>query len=175
MNEFKRARDILAGIKDAEKKYKCEWGNIEDVVFYKSKVRLDERKRLLDRLVPDRVCSICEKLRISNKSWVMNKEKTSVICRSCCLRKFGKIVEEISFSHNLFNGIQFRVAVKGQRVAQLREELEITQREFSRQCGWSKGYQGGLENGKFKTISQMAAETIIEVFSNHGVVCKDVL
>lgn len=154
------------------KMVEVEWSKLVDVTFYRSNIKLPEIKDILDRLCPNRVCRLCDELKVGLKSWIINKNKTDAICRSCYYKNYISVkIEE----YRLFGEVEFRFKVHGYRIAQLREKIEISQREFARQCGWSQSYHFCLENGKFKTVSQNVAETIIEVFGKHGIICKDVL
>lgn len=111
-DEFSKAKDILAGAEEAEaaerntqpKSYResrvretDDAGNRvtitremvdqekdwEDVNEYRRDRYLAGRIKLLDKLVPKRICPRCGKFFPSRMSWVVNKQKTIAVCRSC--------------------------------------------------------------------------------------------
>ena len=65
---------------------KADWDDPEDKLLYYREKKKDERLKTLDRLVPKRVCSICEGMFIDLKDWVISQDRTKALCRSCFYR-----------------------------------------------------------------------------------------
>ena len=66
-----------------------------------------------------------------------------------------------------------RFAVDGLTVKKLREAIGVSNREFARRAGWSRTYQGRLEKGEFRTVSNDTASTILKVFEELGITTRD--
>ena len=182
MNEFKdaslRLQDYQRKVAQYEKELgrKCDWEIPEDVALHKHEMRFSERVDLLNLLVPNRVCPVCETLRISPRSWVIKKDKKLAICRSCFQRNIpDKKVVKMEISRTLFSNISYRFGIDAFGLQAAREEADSSEWEFARRMGWSHSYQCKIESGEVKTVDLVTAEAILGVFREHGFILKDCL
>jgi DNA-binding transcriptional regulator YiaG len=172
-------KDIFKEVKlkadSRPRKRKIEWDDPAEVMFHMKEMRSGERRRILDQLVPKRYCPECGRLKINSASWVISKDHTKAICRSC----FQRIVpdKELEQSSKLemrvFTSETVRYIVSAQTITRAREKISISRREFARQCGWSASYQQKLEEGRVLTVSAESAQTILEVIRRFGFYTDD--
>lgn len=172
MNIFKYVK-----LQSKEREAKCDWGDPTDVLFYLAELRHTERNRVLDSLVPKRICPSCGAVKCLSKSWVVSKDKKRAICRSCYMRKVPcKDLDETSkIPHSIFGEAEIRYKFDGTKFALARVYAEISAREFASFAGWSQSYQYKLESGKVASVNAETAETIMEVFARFGFYTKDEL
>jgi len=182
MNEFKDASLRLQDYQNKVAQYerelgkKCDWENPEDVALHKHEMRFADRVDLLNLLVPNRICPLCEKLRISSRSWVIKIDKKLAICRSCFQRNIpDKKVKRMEISRSLFSNITYRFDIDAFGLQAAREEANISEWEFARRMGWSHSYQCKIESGQVKTVDLITAESILGVFRENGFITKDCL
>lgn len=64
MSEFRKARDVLAGLEAAKE-------DLPEVRNRTKEWRQRERKRVLDRAVPDRRCPRCKQVKLRSRQWVI--------------------------------------------------------------------------------------------------------
>lgn len=163
---FSESRDILAGAEKADAAHqrhterKCDWDDPTDVALYRSELRGEDRQSLLDALVPDRYCPLCQQLFIESRQWVLSKNRTKAMCRSCYQTRLHG---EGSYSLDIFSNPELRYTVDGKKLVESRQALGVSQRKFAEKAGWSHGYQHKLESGPIRTVSAAAADTVIEV------------
>lgn len=175
-NEFRKARDILAGIEAAKRRAademarKCDWDDPEDVALLKREDRLKER---LDSLPENRVCPACGQTRPRSRQWVVNKRGDFAVCKVCFSRSWYG-------DHQTTHAVSIledcpRYRLKGSILVQLREERGVSCSEFARRAGWSRQNQARLERSDQLTIERDTAETILQVLSEAGVETLDCL
>lgn len=167
---------ILEEIAKAEAAYladcnrKCDWDDPVDVRAYRQEERSRIRNEILDRVIPTRKCPCCSQLKLESSSWVISANCKKAICRSCYFRKWP--VKTVNSPERLFVE-ERRFAVDGLTVKKLREAIGVSNREFARRAGWSRTYQGRLEKGEFRTVSNDTASTILKVFEELGITTRD--
>jgi len=179
---FRDARDILKGKELAEKMYRkevfrlCDWNDPEDVQQYRKTKRLENRNELLDKLTKDRRCPGCARIILLPSSWIINKRKNKVLCRSCFYdlkrEKKPQVVQLLELK--MFT--PERYILDGFLLKQARELAGISLKEFSKKAGWGKSYQQKLEDGEsLKTISTEVMNIVIAVLNDSGVTTLDTL
>jgi len=175
MNIFREVE--LRAASKPKKISKVDWGDPVEVAFHLREMRHKERTTILDELVPRRICPSCERIRINSSSWVVNKEKTEAICKSCYRRRIpDKDLDKTSkLDCKLFVEMKIRYRVSAIEISRARAKINISVNEFARQAGWSAAYQYKLEDGSVLTVTSEVAETILEVFLRLGFYTKDVL
>lgn len=174
MNEFMKAAGILQGIKDANRVNvrKCEWENPVDVAAWRSSVGLKDRIRILDSVVPNRVCG-CGRMVLSPRSWVIKKDGSGAQCRSCyysCEEWIDAGVNVEVLDTSIIGDLVPRYEIKGAVICEVRRRCGVSCVKFAERCGWGTSYQRKLECGKFKTVSADTAEILLRVFAEIGVV-----
>ena len=181
-NIFKAAKDVLEDQKKMELLYLkemekvCDWDDPSDIAEYRASLTLKKRLDLLDKLVPTRHCPVCGELKISPRSWVINKRKSKAICRSCfAVHLGGREGERHLLKGAVFGEKVVRVVINGEVLEDVRREAGITRAEFARKGGWSKSYQSKLEQGDVRTITSEMAEIIEEVFAEYNLMIEDTL
>jgi len=80
-NAKKTLEDIERFSKNVTRKTKMLEG--ESKADYLRRTRKEKREALLFRVVPERRCPICKRIKLRSKQWVINIEKGTAICRSC--------------------------------------------------------------------------------------------
>lgn len=158
MNEFEKARDILQGIRDAEAGgviRKCDWADPDEVALYKERVRLEVRLAAIDQV--KRVCPNCGEVKEDPRQWVVKEDGSEVLCRSCFQVQSGRPPGEI------FSSKSVRYTLDPEQFSLARTRTRMSQRTFAERAGWSQPYQCALESGKYDTISEETAETILQV------------
>lgn len=175
---YQKEKDILEGIRKAEEKLlktiqlECDWSSLEDRNERSSDKRLEDRDRVLNELVPNRICKECSKTYLKNRSWIVNNDRA--ICRSCFFRQ--RIAERMSklsercLGKDLFSEPQIfvRYALNKQRMMDLRKGAGMSISEFARRAGWSRSYQRKLESDLVSTVTEDTKETILSVFREVG-------
>jgi len=175
MNIFKEVK--MKSVDSKLKINKVEWGDPAEVAFHLQKMRLEDRLSLLNQIVPKRICPICECIKINTSSWVVSKDHTKAICRSCFQRKLpDKDLDKSSkLDCKLFAGMKIRYVLSHSEITRARFIIRISANEFARQAGWTATYQYKLEDGSVKSITSEVAETILEVFLRFGYYTTDEL
>lgn len=177
---FKDVKKHFVGLKSIERRIKfnrCEWDDPAEVALYARIARSSERNAQLDKLVKNRVCPVCECLKIHSRSWVINKEGTEAICRACFYRcnPPGDVDKTSKIDVSIFSEKHVRYRVDHSKFTRARSVIRIGVAEFARNAGWSTSYQYKLEDGSVKTISADVADVILEVFARFGYFTNDEL
>ena len=169
-------KDVYLKSQVKEKFKRCDWADATDVAFYVQDMRSEERKRVLDELVPKRICPYCSNLKINSKSWVVSKDKKKAMCRGCFMRKVPdrKLVASSRVDLQIFTP-QLRYRVDGHKIMLARSRADVSAYEFASHAGWASSYQYKLEDGTVRTVSAESAETILEVLARFGYYTKDEL
>ena len=179
MNIFKSAKELLDSIAVEQcriKKFRlCDWEDPLDIAEYKKEKRIEERWSVIKRFSINNRCPTCLRLIMDVRSWIISKDKTAVICKSCFKRVKSnqpldhlKIVEEKLFSICKYE-------IDGRLLSKVRDEAGISIREFARRVGWSRSYQQKLEAGDLKNVSIENAEFILQVLSEANIMTLDKL
>ena len=164
MNEFSQVKEAVDGVELAladmrrRVRTKCSWDDPEDVALYKVDRRLEERNNALRRLVPKRICPICENEFLLSKSWVVNRMQTKAVCMSCYTAKQGGEAGDI------FTNPRVRYDVDGVAFIKTREMYGVSRGRFAALVGWSSNRQQQLETGNVISISEEIVLRIIAVF-----------
>lgn len=169
-SDAKAYLDDLKRIEEAAEKDKmrvCDWADPEDYVTWRRLDNQQNRTQILDRLVPDRKCSWCERIWPGMRSWVINKEKTQAICRSCYFRHLFNdkdVRKDVYFMNvNLFEKT-LRYKIDGVKLRFSRKHIDMTQEEFGRSVEWNSQYQGFLECGRRLSVNEQKMSLIMSVF-----------
>lgn len=86
MEDFKRAKKVLREKRKQEnKKARTKVRDAGGLVSYNRAKRVDDRKELLDRLVPDRRCKVCKVVKTRSRQWVIVR-RSHAICRACFMK-----------------------------------------------------------------------------------------
>lgn len=177
MDVYKRVSDILQQAQKEEAKARarslrrCDWEDPDDVREYRSDVRREAR---LAALPATRKCPLCELIVLSSRSWVVARDLSSAMCRSCFFRQHGSNKVTITMDASLFE-IEQRFRVNPVTFSAAVRKTGLSSREFARRVGWSPSYQRKLESGGQETITKEAAEMILQTLSEAGVVTRDLL
>jgi len=177
MKEFEREKDILNGVeraKDIQQKDKsklCDWQDEEDKALLRQDSRVAERKRVLDVIVPTRVCPSCHRRIFMDSHWVV--EKKLAWCRSCFHSNHKVSDDEVSGS--IITRVVLRVEFDGWKIKTMRHKMGVGAQAFADKCGWTKPYQEQIERNAMKSLSLEAITTIIQVFENLGVIIIDAI
>lgn len=177
MDEYKKEKDILAGIEDAEAVHaagedrKCDWNDPQDISIMRADERRLERKLNLDRIVPKRICPACRNRIFGDSSWVIEGDKAW--CRSCYQSR-GQI-DDGKKECSLFQGIVVRVKIDGWKIKIMRKSMGVGQQAFAARMGWSANYQNQVEGSKVRTVTLEVAERLVGVFEDIGIRITDTI
>ena len=153
---MKREADLLEGIRLAElqlektKNFECSWDNENDVALLKSDKRTKMRVELLDKLVPKRLCMLCDQRFLNLQSWIVVKE--TAVCRSCFFRRLARNASEVLAKNiigvELFgeSATVIRYPLNRRVLIERRKAIGVSAAEFARLAGWSRSYQRKLES-----------------------------
>ena len=171
MDEFKKEKDILDGQKKIDKVLprKCDWRDAREVSLMKAAEYKRERKVLLDKIVPTRVCPSCRKRVYLESSWVV--KGSIAVCRSCFHSRSKDDVDEM-YGGFLGNPI-IRFEFSGWKICCLREKAGIGIQSFADKMGWSRKYQYEIERGDVRSLSLETVEKLIKTFESFGVIVID--
>ena len=158
-------RQTLIAVEQAEKTWrrlaeiKCDWADTEDINEYYRDRTKEQRERLLDKHVPERVCPNCRrKYYFAPRVWV--RSRGSVICRSCFMvLSHAKGIGELK---KVLTPL-VRYKLDGQQLKNCREMVGMSQRVFAERVGWTYSYQAKLETGSTITISEESGGLIRQV------------
>ena len=152
----------------------CDWGDPDDVLFYKSQRQLAEKKALLSKLVPDYKCPKCAGLVVMLRSWVISKDKSRALCRSCFdrIRCNAPVITPMELNVTVFRPLE-RWAFDADAFVTARRAVNVSQNEFARLVGWTRSYQRKLEGGTVVSCSRETRETILKVFEKLKITTRD--
>ncbi len=175
MNQFKKAKDVLTGIKMAEEfkerfdTRKCDWEDPLDVAVYRSIKAQEDRRRIIQGITADMSCPECEEKVYMLSQWVLSRDQKNTICRSCHSRLLNNPIPKKPIVHtiSIFTK-EIRFEIDAMLFAAARAGV-ASQREFSRLAGWTRAYQRRLEGGEVKTVNEETMKTIISVFTKFNV------
>lgn len=157
---------------------KCDWDDPDDVNLYRRSIRAEDRRAILDRLVPDRRCPSCRTVVVNSRSWVINKRRTKVRCRSCWSIMFlePKLEEEgrlkrirVKQAIARAGGDEPRFTFNGVALETAIQMADMTKAHFSRRAGWSASYTQKLVNGRVRSVNADTAKVILTVLAEGGV------
>lgn len=175
MNEYDKEKQVLDGIDSAKKaedrikKKVCDWDDESEVSLKRAEERKEERKRVLDAIVPDRVCPKCKTKIFLDSYWVV--KDGLAWCRSCFHSFSNKDDGEIFGS--IVKKVVVRVEIDGWKIRALRGRANIGINIFAAEMGWTVVYQDQIERGKQKTVTLDVFERIVKAFKKHGAEVTD--
>ncbi len=139
----------------------------------KEKVR-QRRWRTIDRNTKGRRCPQCRQIILKMSSWIINRKKRVILCKSCYYSKMNNPLreEEFHLTITIFES-ENRYKIYPNELIQARTEANLTQARFAKVAGWTRSYQAKLESGAFKTVSEEKRNTILEVLKRHKVFTED--
>ena len=183
MSEFRKAKQTLIGHDKAQKAKEKEvaaeytWNDAEDAALNRKLNRKANRIDELNRLVPKRICRVCDSVKIH---WVINRRHTMAICKSCWTKlRIDKRMEE-DVKHQQDAGIMFvskemRYRIDGAAIFASRTMVNLRRSEFAKRAGWSAAWQQKIETGNVITVSKETAEVILQVLSEEGFISDETL
>ena len=182
-NVFRDAKNTLAELERANREHqrllnrRCDWDDPSDVAEYRKEERRDERREILDRLVPSRFCPECDDIKPGLRQWVIAADQSAAICRSCHQRRFGVKGVIVNLQIRLLGDRFVRYEIKPDMIRKARARTGLSIREFARQAGWSKSYQTKIEklDGGVQTLSVDSVRVLFTVLRENGVIPQDVI
>lgn len=112
-------------------------------------------------------CLGCKQVKTDPRSWIISKDKTKAVCRSCFaarrwsdFKKYNSKILEIKLFENEIRRYRYDPLI----LCRMRETLKLSVEQFAAIAGWSSIYQYKLESGFYETISQSKKDELCEVF-----------
>lgn len=180
MNEFKKAKEILEGNKKIEgiqeklDEKVCDRSDKMDISVMRRDSIVEKRKKILDNIIPGRICPSCKRRIYLDSSWFVKEKERFAICRSCYSVKNVKSDGEVV--GGFINGAPIiRFPVDGWKIMKLREKVGVGIKAFASKVGWTKAYQYQIERGSCVILSIESVERIISVFEEIGVNITDTI
>ena len=157
----KRQQEIEQKEREKNRKdaVRCDWDNPDDVAALRSIDTADRRIALLNKLVPDRVCSKCKEF--NEGHWVIIS-KRKIICRSCHFMR-DRVIEPVETKKAVFRAVE-RYVIDSKLLFVIRKQSGVSQRHLAALAGWSRSYQQRLENGSCATINKKNKLSLLKVF-----------
>lgn len=179
-SEFVQARKRLAELARASAAYErecekeCDWDDPADRAFHLREKRMEKRLDTLNRLVPTRICPVCQRLAVPSRSWVVNRRADKAVCRRCFFsRGFGRTNVRQTLSVKLFPKETTTYTLDKDSFLTAMRKSGLSHREFARRVGWAQSYQQKLASGEITTISSANAQAMLQVFREADVITKD--
>ena len=148
---------------------KCDWDNPLDVAAYRRDLRYEEREKLLNELVPRRVCPSCGRFVWGMRGWVINKPKTLAVCKSCYAMANSKgNKDNVFLDLVIFPTREVSYVVDGDALKQARLSLELSMKKFADKLGVHQTFISRLENGQQRTLRQDLAEMVMDTLALHN-------
>lgn len=180
MNRFKNAKMVLEDAKKQEQvadrasTIKCDWDDPHDVQVIRATKNLQKRLRTLNRLVPKRICPVCQRVVMSHRRWVILRGGSKAVCLSCYKKpRRSKVEKSRTIQISVFGTEQVRYEFNSDRLTEARESAGLNYREFAQLAGWSRPYQVKLESGQVDSVTLATAETIVRVLREAGLETLD--
>lgn len=181
-NEFKRAKNILAGHSAEEKRHEkfikrvCDWDNPDDVNDWRNDERDKERSEIIDRLAPKRICRCGRGPIVENSGWILSRINSLVICRSCFhllqRERMDDDPRDIPSESEHFGIVHPEPSrsflLDGAEIIRFREEYGITQKEFAIRFGWSQSSQYAMESGDRRFMDAELSQMVLDVITEIG-------
>ncbi len=167
---FSTDRDTLDAVEKANAtllkaiESKCSWEIPEDVAAYKRDGRIKQRAELLDKLVPNRICPTCRKMKINPRQWVLCT--LVAVCRSCYHSMGGEMLE-VDFSLAVMER-EVRYKIECYEISRIRQLVGLSKNKLGKQMGWSGGYQSQLEKKTIVWWRASDVKTFLRIIRENG-------
>jgi len=109
------------------------------------------------------ICPSCKTTKTDPAKWVVSKDGTSIICRSCFLSLHTKTPSTKTFTFaDVFPEKILRYKVKPSLIQAIRISLRLSVKEFANLAGWPVDSLYKLEEGCFQTVSEQQMQEFIQ-------------